>query len=144
MRRANQRAARVFLFTRGYVITLQQRNSIGPGLLRNNRSLRGRPLNPYVVPTPSRFPKGRGRAMKSTRTTTVGVRCWAKATRRPPRVTFVKGLPASASLALSFDLLLLRDVRAGESRRVPNYRGGRRLIASLLLPVNSSRSTLLN
>lgn len=70
-REPNQRAARVFLFTTGYVIDHPPAAKFHrAGLLGNNRSVRGRPLNPYVVPTPSRFPKGRGRAMKSTGTTT--------------------------------------------------------------------------
>lgn len=155
----NRRASRVFLFALRGSWTSRDRPRLAEShgvcrLLRNNRRVRGRPLNPYVVRTPSRFPRGRERAMKSTRTTTTIVR---QRRHLVPRVTFVKGLlgfsprsfffslTLSSPLALSFSLCrVVRLFRPFSCRthgeRVPNYPVvGRRLIARLLLPVNCVR-----
>lgn len=144
----NRRASRVFLFAVG-IVNEPRSPSESRGvrrLLRNNRRVRGRPLNPYVAQTPSRFPKGRERAMKSTRTTTAIV--WQRR-HLVPRVTFVKGLLGFSprSLSLSFPwrstfsaLFPARHLPEGFLTTLDE----RRLIARLLLPVNCSRLTLLN
>jgi hypothetical protein len=74
------------------------------GFSGNNSRARGRPLNPYVARTPSRFPKGRERAMKSTRTTTTIVRQQRHFGARSDireRVASLLSLSLSLSLALS-------------------------------------------
>lgn len=144
----NRRASRVFLFAMGFVNEPRSPSeSCGVRrLLRNNRRVRGLPLNPYVAQTPSRFPEGRERAMKSTRTTTAIV--WQRR-HLLPRMTFVKGLlgfsPHPLSLSLPCrstfsDLFPARHMPRGLLTALDE----RRLIARLLLPVNCSRSTLLN
>lgn len=148
----NRRASRVFLFAVGFV-NEPKSPSESRGvrrLLRNNRRVRGRPLNPYVARAPSRFPKGRERAMKSTRTTTAIV--WQRR-HLVPRVTFVKGLLGFSPRSLSLSLSLSLPCRSTFSALFPARHMAegflttldeRRLIARLLLPVNCSRSTLLN
>lgn len=150
----NRRASRVFLFAMGLADgspSLSESYGVR-GLLRNNSSVRSRPLNPYVVRTPSRFPKGRERAMKSTRTTIAIV--YSNGGTLVPEVTFVKGLlgfsPCSRSPSMfspSFSLLHVDRLSRTSFRPTEGFLttlDERRLITRPLLPVNCSRSTLLN